>query len=294
MTQSTNSISPLRQRMLDDMSMRKLATKTQVSYIRHVKQLGEYLGRPPQTATSEDLRLYQLHLVEGGIATGNLNQHISGLRFFFNITLKRPDIVSTLTNINEPRRLPEILNVNEVTRLLEAAGSKKYKAALSVSYGAGLRSNEVVHLKVSDVDSERMVLRVDQGKGNRDRYAMLSPSMLVLLRDWYRQGQTQTKMLPGGWLFPGQNPVNPLSTRQLNRAFQQARAASGIRKRVSLHSLRHSFATHLLEQGTDIRVIQVLLGHKKLDTTARYSHVATKVLRDVTGPLERLVLHLRD
>ncbi len=290
MTQSTNSISPLRQRMIEDMTMRKLASKTKTSYIRHVRQLGEFLTRPPQTATSEDLRLYQLHLVESGIATGNLNQNISGLRFFFNITLRRPDIASTLTNVNEPRRLPEILNIDEVTRLLREAGSKKYKAALSVSYGAGLRRNEVVHLKVSDIDSERMVLRVDQGKGKRDRYAMLSPSMLELLRDWYRQGQAQNKMLPGGWLFPGQDP----SARQLNRVFQQARAAAGIKKRVSLHSLRHSFATHLLEQGVDIRVIQVLLGHKKLDTTARYSHVATKVLRDVTGPLEHVVLHSRD
>lgn len=197
MTQSTNSISPLRQRMLDDMAMRKLAPKTQASYIRHVRQLGEFIGRPPQSASSEDLRLYQLHLVEGGIASGNLNAHISGLRFFFNITLKKPEIVLAMTNINEPRRLPEILNIDEVTRLLHEAGSKKYKAALSVSYGAGLRRNEVVHLKVSDIDSERMVLRVDQGKGKKDRYAMLSPSMLELLRDWYRQGQTENKMLPG-------------------------------------------------------------------------------------------------
>jgi len=178
------------------MAMRKLATKTKKSYIRHVRQLGEYLGRPLQTASSEDLRLYQLHLVEGGIATGNLNQHISGLWFFFNITLKRPDVVSTLTNVNEPRRLPEILNVDEVTCLLREAGSKKYKAALLVSYDAALSRNEVVHLKVSDIDSERMVLRVDQGKGKSDRYAMLSSSMLELLRDWYRQGQSQNKMLP--------------------------------------------------------------------------------------------------
>jgi len=151
----------------------------------------------------------------------------------------------------------------------------------------------VVNLKVSDIDSERMVLRVDQGKGKQDRCAMLSPSLLELLREWYRQGQSQHKMLPGGWLFPGQNPINPMSASQLNRAFHQAREAAGIQKRVSLHSLRHSFATHLLEQGVDIRVIQVLLGHKKLDTTARYSHVATKTLRDVTGPLEHIVLHTR-
>ena len=136
---------------------------------------------------------------------------------------------------------------------------------MSISYGAGLRRNEVVNLKVSDIDSERMVIRVDQGKGKKDRYAMLSPSLLEMLRDWYRQGQSERKMLPGGWLFPGQNPINPMTARQLNRAFHRAREAAGIQKRVSLHSLRHSFATHLLEQGVDVRVIQVLLGHKKLD-----------------------------
>lgn len=293
MAQYNKTVSPLRQRMIDDMMMRKLSPKTQTGYIRHVRKFSEHLGRSPATATSEDVRLYQLHLVEEGIATGNLNSTIAGLRFFFNVTLDRPDIVAKLTNVNEPRRLPEILNVDEVTSLISEAGSKKYTAALSISYGAGLRRSEVVNLKVSDIDSERMVIRVDLGKGKRDRYAMLSPSLLELLRDWYRQGQSQHKMLPGGWLFPGQNPVNPMSGRQLNRAFHQAREAAGIKKRVSLHSLRHSFATHLLEQGVDIRVIQVLLGHKKLDTTARYSQVATKTLRDVTGPLEHIVLHSR-
>ena len=293
MAKSNNSPSPLRQRMINDMVMRKLSPKTQTGYIRHVRKLSEHLGRSPQTATSEDLRLYQLHLVEEGMASGNINATIAGLRFFFSVTLNQPGIVSTLTNINEPRRLPEILNVEEVTNLLSEAGSKKYTAALSLSYGAGLRRSEVINLKVSDIDSERMVIRVDLGKGKRDRYAMLSPSLLTLLRQWYRQGQAERKMLPGGWLFPGQNPVNPLSGRQLNRAFHFAREAAGIKKRVTLHSLRHSFATHLLEQGVDIRVIQVLLGHKKLDTTARYSQVATKTLREVTGPLEHIVLHSR-
>lgn len=293
MSDSNNSVSPLRQRMIDDMVMRKLSPKTQTGYIRHVRKFSEHLGRSPQTATSEDLRLYQLHLVEQGIASGNLNSTISGLRFFYSVTLKTPEIVSTLTNINEPRRLPEILNVEEVASLINEAGSNKYKAAFSISYGAGLRRSEVVNLKVSDIDSERMVIRVDLGKGKRDRYAMLSPSLLALLREWYRQGQSQRKMLPGGWLFPGQNPINPLTGRQLNRAFHQAREAAGIKKRVSLHSLRHAFATHLLEQGVDVRVIQVLLGHKKLDTTARYTQVATKTLREVTGPLEHIVLHSR-
>ena len=190
MSESTKTVSPLRQRMIDDMVMRKLSPKTQTGYIRHVRKFSEHLGRSPNTATSEDLRLYQLHLVETDVTSGNLNATIAGLRFFFTVTLGRPDIVAKLTNINEPRRLPEILNVDEVASVIREAGSKKYKAALSISYGAGLRRNEVVNLKVSDIDSERMVIRVDQGKGKQDRYAMLSPSMLELLRDWYRQGQS--------------------------------------------------------------------------------------------------------
>jgi site-specific recombinase XerD len=181
-----------------------------------------------------------------------------------------------------------VLSPQEVARLLDAAPGLKYRAALSVAYGAGLRASEVVSLKVSDIDSARMVLRVEQGKGAKDRYAMLSDPLLGLLRAWWLAARDRGVMLPGGWLFPGQNPVNPLTTRQLRRAFDGAKAAAGIDKRVSLHTLRHSFATHLLEQKVDIRVIQVLLGHKKLDTTARYSQVAASTLRAVKSPLEHL------
>jgi site-specific recombinase XerD len=195
-----------------------------------------------------------------------------------------------MRHVHEPRRLPEILSVEEVTKILQSAGSLKYQAALSVGYGAGLRASEITHLKVTDVDSERMILRVEQGKGGRDRHAMLSPELLTILRTWYRAGQAEVKMLPGGWLFPGQQPVNPLSTRQLRRAFHRARDAAGITKKVSLHALRHAFATHLLEQHEDIRVIQVLLGHRKLESTARYSHVAANRLREVKGPLTYLKL----
>ena len=174
--------------------------------------------------------------------------------------------------------------------MIDAAGSLKYKAALSISYGAGLRRSEVAHLKISDIDSERMIIRVEQGKGALDRHAMLSPSLLTVLREWYRFGQSQNRLMPGGWLFPGQNPTNPMSARQLNRAFHAALNETDIDKKVTLHSLRHSFATHLLESGVDIRIIQVLLGHKKLTTTARYSHVASKTLREVKGPLDYLKL----
>lgn len=285
-----DSTTPLRQRMIEDMTMRKLSPKTQSAYIRAVRKLAQFLARSPDTATAEELRCFQLHLVELGTSSITLNAIITGLRFFFEVTLNRADALAMMDRVYEPRKLPVILSVEEVTRLLEAAGGLKYKAALSIAYGAGLRASEVVHLKVSDIDSRRMVLRVEQGKGKKDRYAMLSPTLLELLRAWYRQARSQRMILPGGWLFPGQNPVNPLSTRQLNRAFHLALDATGIDKPVSLHSLRHAFATHLLEQNEDIRVIQVLLGHKKLETTARYAQVATKVLHQVKGPLESLAL----
>jgi site-specific recombinase XerD len=255
-----------------------------------VKEFARFLRRPPDTADAEDLRRYQLHLVEQGTSTPTLNATITGLKFFFNVTLDRPEAMKRMHHVYEPRRLPEILSPAEVTRLLQSAGGLKYQAALGVAYGAGLRASEVVHLKVSDIDSERKVIRVDQGKGKRDRYAMLSPALLQLLRAWWREGRTKRTLLPGGWLFPGQDPVNPLSTRQLNRIFHRARTDAEIDKRVSLHSLRHAFATHLLEHHEDIRTIQVLLGHKKIENTARYSHVAAKVLREVKGPLEYLEL----
>jgi len=274
--------------MIEDMRLRKLSAKTQSAYIRAVKNFTRYLGRSPDSANAEELRGYQLHLVAQGISSGNLNATITGLKFFFETTLERREVMAKMSHVYEPRKLPVVLNLEEVTRLLQAAGSLKYQAALGVAYGAGLRASEVVHLTVNDIDRERRVIRVEQGKGQRDRYAMLSPSLLKLLRAWWRAGRSQEKLLPGGWLFPGQNPVNPLSTRQLNRAFHLARTAAEIDKPVSMHSLRHAFATHLLEHHEDIRVIQVLLGHKKLENTARYSQVAANLLREVKGPLEYL------
>jgi site-specific recombinase XerD len=288
MTQSIKPISQLRQRMLQDMAMRKFSPSTQRLYIHAVVNFTRFLRRSPDTADAEDLRRYQLHMVEQGISNTSVNANITGLKFFFATTLDHPETMRKMRHIYEPRRLPEILSADEITRLLEATGSLKYQAALGVAYGAGLRASEVVHLKVTDIDSKRMVIRVDQGKGGRDRHSMLSPALLHILRAWWREGQAKRKMLPGGWLFPGQNPVNPLSTRQLNRGFHAARKAAGIEKKVTLHSLRHAFATHLLEHHVDIRVIQVLLGHKKIENTARYSHVAANLLREVKGPLEYL------
>jgi integrase/recombinase XerD len=288
MTTSTEVISPLRQRMIDDMRMRRLAPKTQAGYLRVVRQFTVFLGRSPDTATVEDLRRYQLHLVDHGVSPISLNAAITGLKFFFDTTLGRDDLMAKMHPVYLPRVLPVVLSRDEVGRLIAAATNLKHQTALAVAYGTGLRVSEVVALKVGDIDSERMTLRVEQGKGHKDRYAMLSPVLLERLRVWWRVARAQGRMLDGGWLFPGLNPIEPLSARQLNRAIHSAALAAGIEKRVSMHTLRHSFATHLLEQKVDIRVIQVMLGHKKLETTALYAQVATDILREVISPLESL------
>jgi len=282
------SISPLRQRMIEDMRMRKFGEKTQLDYVRAVRNFTKYLGRSPDTATVDDLRNYQLHLVDHGISPASLNAAISGLKFFFTVTLDREEVMAKMQPVHLPRKLPVILSREEVGRLIAATRNLKHQTALSLAYGTGLRVNEVVSLKIGDIDSQRMTLRVEQGKGQKDRYAMLSPILLERLRVWWRVARAQGKMLDGGWLFPGLNPVEPLSARQLNRAIHAAAEDAGIEKRISMHSLRHAFATHLLEQKVDIRLIQVLLGHKKLETTALYAQVATDILREVVSPLERL------
>ena len=282
------AIGPLRLRMIEDMTVRGFTACTQRGYIAAVKNFTVFLGCSPEQANAEDLRRFQLHMRSEGASATTMNAAVSALRFFFGVTLGRGDAEVGMTTVRQPRRLPVILSPEEVTRLLDAAPGLKAKAALSLAYGAGLRASEVVSLKVSDIDSDRQVIRVEQGKGRKDRYAMLSEPLLELLRAWWRAGRDRGMMLPGGWLFPGQNPVNPLTTRQLNRIFHAAKTAAEIDKRVSLHTLRHCFATHLLEQKVDIRVIQVLLGHKKLDTTAHYSQVANTTLKAVKSPLEQL------
>jgi len=288
MDSSTQGMTQLRRRMIDDMRMRKLSDKTQSHYIRAVRQFAAFLGRSPDTATAEDLRRYQLHRVDQGISPISLNAAITGLKFFFEVTLDQGELMAKMQPVRVPHTLPVVLSRDEVARLIAAAENLKHQTALSVAYGAGLRASEVVALKVSDIDSQRMTLRIERGKGRKDRYAMLPPVLLERLRSWWRVARAQGKMLDGGWLFPGQNPIDPLSTRQLNRAIHAAAEEAKIDKRVSMHTLRHSFATHLLEQKVDIRVIQVLLGHKKLETTALYAQVATDLLREVISPLESL------
>jgi site-specific recombinase XerD len=274
--------------MIDDMSVRGFKEDTRRDYVRHVRTFAAFIGRSPYTATAEELRLFQLHQTQSGLQPPSINGAVSALRFFFTVTLDRPDLARRLTVVPYPRRIPTVLSVEEVTLLLQAASAPKYRAAFATAYGAGLRVSEVVALKVRDIDSERMLLRVERGKGGKDRHAMLSPQLLDLLRDWWREGRRRSLLLPGGWMFPGRNPVEPMSARQLGRVVRAAAQAAGITKRVSPHTLRHSFATHLLEQGVDIRVIQTLLGHAKLDTTALYTRVANTTIRTVTSPLDRL------
>jgi len=290
LTAPCSSVSPLRQRMLDDMRLRGLRQETQRDYIRCVRSFAAFLERSPDSATPEDIRRFQVHQAETGVQPPTVNGSVSALRFLFTVTLDRPDLSRRFVLVRQPRKLPDVLSVAEVGRLLEATPGLKYKAALGTAYGAGLRVSEVAALKVDDIDSTRMLIRVEQGKGRKDRNAMLSPQLLGLLRLWWRDGRRRGVMLPHGWLFPGRSPVEPISTRQINRAVHEAADAAGLRKRVTPHTRRHSFATHLLEQDVDIRVIQVLLGHAKLDTTALYARVATKTIRAVTGPLERLAL----
>jgi len=279
---SPEAISPLRLRMIEDMSIRQFGEKTRRDYIRQVREFAAFLGRSPDRAVPEDLRRYQLHLASLGASYASMNVASTALRFFFHVTLGRPGFGDRMARIAAPERLPVVLSPEEVALLLAHAPGLKYRAALSIAYGCGLRVSEIANLKVADIDSSRMLIRIEQGKGRKDRFAMLSPDLLDLLRQWWLVKR------PRGWLFPGQQPAQPITTRQLNRACHAAADAAKLDKRVSMHTLRHSFATHLLERHTDIRVIQVLLGHRKLDTTALYTRVALKTIREVPSPLALL------
>lgn len=291
MNHSKSNISPLRQRMIEDMTMRKLSTKTQSGYIRAVSHLSDFLKHSPANATAEELRQFRLYLIEQGTSAITLNATLTALRFLYTKTLNRPEVTWQLVSVPTPRKIPVILSREEVGRLLAATTSIKYRTAFSVAYGAGLRVSEVVALKVTDVDSERMLLRIEQAKGKKDRQAMLSPVLLNQLREWWHYANAQRLMLHGGWLFPGQDPVDHLSARQLSRACRAAADDAGLEKHVTMHTFRHSFATHLLESKVDIRVIQTLLGHQQLETTATYASVASSLLQEVVSPLDALTTH---
>jgi site-specific recombinase XerD len=285
------SVSPLRERMIEDMNARKLGRDTQRSHVYSCKRFAAFLKRSPDTATAEDLRLFQLYLVETGMSICNRNRIMTGLRFLFRVTLRRHDLAAEIYHIKEPQKIPLVISPDETKRLLAVAGSLKARVLLSLGYGCGLRASEVVRLKVKHIDSAQRIIRIEQSKGRKDRNVMLSHEILDLLREWWkvRPSRHDTQVaLQERWLFPGTRAGKPTSTRQLNRLFHEATDAAGIKKNVTLHALRHSFATHLLERGTDIRIIQALLGHDKLDTTARYTRVATGMIASIKSPLDLL------
>jgi integrase/recombinase XerD len=261
---TTEAITPLRQRMIEDMNSRKLGAHTQRSHIYSCKRFAAFLKRSPETATCEDLRLFQLHLAETGISICNRNRIMTGVRFLLRVTLRRLDLDAEIYHIREPQKIPLVISPDEMRRLLAVASSLKVRVLLSLGYGCGLRAGEVVLLKVKHIDSAQKIIRVEQSKGRKDRNVMLSPETLDLLRQWWkvRSSRHDAGIPPQErWLFPSRkNPGKPMTTRQLSRLFHEAAEAAGIKKSVTLHALRHSFATHLLERGRDIRLIQVLFG----------------------------------
>jgi integrase/recombinase XerD len=269
------TVSPLRRRMIEDMTVRNLSPATQRSYVHAVAKFSQFFGRSPDRLDLEDVRAFQVHLVAGGMSWPALNQTVCALRFFYGVTLGQADLPERIPHAREPRKLPVVLGADEVVRFLEAVAGLKHRAALTTAYAAGLRASEVASLKVADIDSSRMVIRVEQGKGAKDRYVMLSPQLLGILRSYWRR-----------------DADHPLHPTALHGACRSAWIAAGLDKRVTVHTLRHSFATHLLESGTDIRIIQALLGHNNLQTTARYTQVATSTIGRTPSPLERLQLEV--
>jgi site-specific recombinase XerD len=290
---NTTTVSPLRQRMIEDMAARKLNPHTQRSHISSCKRFAAWLKRSPDTATPDEVRRFQLHLIESGASICNRNRIMTGVRFLFRVTLRRHDLAAEVWHLKEPQKLPPVLSGEEIKRALTMATSLKARAMLTLAYGCGLRASEVVRLRAGDIDSEQMIIRIVQSKGRKDRHVMLPAEVLDLLRQWWKvrpSGHDAGLALEQRWLFPGRNDRAglPVTTRQFGRLFKDAAKAAGLRKTLSLHTLRHSFATHLLERGTDIRLIQALLGHDKLETTARYTRVATGMISKIASPLDLL------
>ncbi len=288
--QHSKSVTPLRMRMIADMSARTLGPASQMSHLRACKRFAAWLRRSPDTATPDDVKHFQLHLMDTGASICTRNQTMTGVKFLFRVTLRRHDLVAEIFSLKEPVKVPLVLSKKEIKRILAMAPSLKARVMLSLAYGCGMRAGEVVRLKVGDIDSAQQIIRIVQAKGRKDRNVMLPCDILGLLRAWWTQRPTgQDKDVPGPErvLFPGYRNKH-LSTRQISRLFKQTAREAGITKPVTLHTLRHSFATHLLERGVDIRVIQALLGHTKLTTTARYASVATGMIAAVESPLDDL------
>ena len=277
-------MTPLRQRMLEDMQIRNLAPATQRAYVEYVAQFARHSGRSPADVGPEEIRAFQVYLIrERHLAPSTLIVAVAALRFLYTVTLKRPwpvDVVVPAPKVLRP--FPVVLSPAEVVHFLASVPGLKHRAILTTCYAAGLRIAEAVRLTISAIDSQRMVLRVEHGKGRQDRYVMLSPRLLDLLREWWRASRSRP------WLFPGARPDRPLTTKAVNRACARARRRSGLAKPITPHLLRHAFAVHLLEAGTDVRTIQLLLGHRSLATTARYLRISTTQVCATVSPLDLL------
>lgn len=276
-------MTPLRQRMIEDMRIRNLTVSTQETYVRQVTYFARYFGKSPELLGPEEIRAYQVYLVEyKGASTSVHAQVVSSLRFLYGVTLRRPWSIEAIPYPKQPRTLPVVLSREEVARFLDAITNLKHRALLTCVYAAGLRVSEVARLKVCDIDSRRMVLRIEQAKGQRDRFVMLSPRLLAILREYWKAYR------PEHWLFPGRTSERPMTEASVRHACRKVARDAGVSKRVTLHTLRHSFATHLLEDGVDLRSIQMLLGHRSLSTTSRYTHVSAQRLHAVPSPLDTL------
>lgn len=276
-------MTPLRRRMLEDMAVRNFAENTQSAYLQQIIAYARYFHRPPEELGPEEVRAYQIYLTQTRmLSPGSVSVATGALRFLYKVTLKRPWAWEEIPMPKRPFKLPVVLSPEEVMHFLESVYNIKHRAILTVAYAAGLRISEATHLKVTDIDSQRMMLRVDQGKGRKDRYVMLSPRLLDELRTYWKAAK------PKLWLFPGELAGQPITRSALSQACQKAHRASGIKKPISPHSLRHAFATHLLEMGTDLRTIQLLLGHRSLATTSRYLKVATTTVCATNSPFDLL------
>ena len=294
--QNNTPATPLRQRMIEDMAARNLGRQSRRNYLDSCARFAAFLGRAPETATADDIRRFQLFLIESGASIAHRNRIMTGVKFLLRVTLRRHDLAAEIYHLKEPQKIPLVLSRDEVQRLLAVAPNIKLRAMLSLAYGCGLRAGEVVRLRVGDIDSAQNIIRIVQSKGRKDRNVMLPAEVLGLLRDWWKERPARKDAgvpLPDRWLFPSRVGRRCLTTRQFLRLFHVAVAAAGITKPVTLHSLRHSFATHLLERGVDIRVIQALLGHHKLETTALYTRVATGMIAAVDSPLDDLGMRRR-
>jgi len=277
--------------MIEDMQARNLGHESQRCHIASCKRFAAWLGRSPDTARADNVKAFQLHLIESGTSICNRNRIMTGVKFLLRVTLRRHDLAAEIYHLKEPQKVPLVMSQEEIRRLLAMAGSVRVRAMLSLAYGCGLRAGEVVRLRVGDIDSAQRIIRVVQSKGRKDRHVMLPDDVLVILRQWWCERYCRYDAdipLQHRWLFPGRRSNKPLTTRQFSRLFHETVAAAGIKKPVTLHTLRHSFATHLLEQGVDIRKIQALLGHDKLETTARYASVATGMIAEIASPLDGL------